>query len=66
MRGAAMAVITHGSLFPAINKAGRVWGDGTSPRVLEDVVRASEDVETQRACLPTDGEVDLAPMADPS
>ncbi|MGH9372249.1 MAG: tyrosine-type recombinase/integrase [Vicinamibacterales bacterium] len=33
--------ITHGVLFRAINKAGRVWGDGMSPKVLWDVVRAA-------------------------
>src|SRR5687768_18171854 len=31
----------HGSVFRAINKAGRVWGDGMSPKVLWDVVRAA-------------------------
>src|SRR5437867_470613 len=35
------AGITHGVLFRAINKAGRVWGDGMSPKVLWDVVRAA-------------------------
>jgi integrase len=35
------AGITHGVLFRAINKAGRVWGEGMSPKVLWDVVRAS-------------------------
>jgi integrase len=35
------AGITHGPVFRAINKAGRVWGDGMSPKVLWDVVRAS-------------------------
>ena len=33
--------ITHGPVFRAINKAGRVWGDGMSPKVLWDVVRAA-------------------------
>jgi hypothetical protein len=28
-------------VFRAINKAGRVWGDGMSPKVLWDVVRAA-------------------------
>jgi hypothetical protein len=28
----AAADITHGRVFRAINKAGRVWGDGISPR----------------------------------
>ena len=36
----AMAAITNGPVFRAINKAGRVWGDGMSPKVLWDVVRA--------------------------
>jgi integrase len=35
------AGITHGVLFRAINKAGRVWGGGMSPKVLWDVVRAA-------------------------
>jgi integrase len=37
----AAAGITHGPVFRAINKAGRVWGDGMSPKVLWDVVRAA-------------------------
>jgi hypothetical protein len=34
------AAITEGRVFRAINKAGRIWGDGMSPMVLWDVVRA--------------------------
>ena len=34
------AHVTRGPLFRAINKAGRVSGDGLSPKVLLDVVRA--------------------------
>ena len=37
----AAAGITHGPVFRAINKTGRVWGDGMSPKVLWDVVRAA-------------------------
>jgi integrase len=37
----AAASIAHGPVFRAINKAGRVWGDGMSPKVLWDVVRAA-------------------------
>ena len=37
----AAAGITHGVMFRAINKAGRVWGNGMSPKVLWDVVRAA-------------------------
>jgi integrase len=37
----AAAGITQGPVFRAINKAGRVWGDGMSPKVLWDVVRAA-------------------------
>jgi integrase len=37
----AAAEITHGPVFRAINKTGRVWGDGMSPKVLWDVVRAA-------------------------
>jgi len=33
--------IAHGPVFRAISKAGRVWGDGMSPKVLWDVVRAA-------------------------
>ncbi len=35
------AGITEGRVFRAINKAGRIWGDGMSPKVLWDVVRAA-------------------------
>jgi integrase len=37
----AAAAISHGRVFRAINQAGRVWGDGMSPKVLWDVVRAA-------------------------
>jgi integrase len=37
----AAAAIADGPLFRAINKAGRLWGDGMSPKVLWDVVRAA-------------------------
>ena len=37
----AAAAIAHGPVFRAINKAGRVWGDGMSPKALWDVVRAA-------------------------
>jgi integrase len=37
----AVASITNGPVFRAINKAGRIWGDGISPKVLWDVVRAA-------------------------
>ena len=33
------AGLTHGRVFRAINKAGRVWGDGTTAKVLWDVIR---------------------------
>jgi integrase len=33
------AGLTHGRVFRAINKAGRVWGDGMTAKVLWDVVR---------------------------
>ena len=32
----AAAAITHGAVFRAINKAGRVWGEGMSPRLDPD------------------------------
>jgi integrase len=37
----AAADITGGAVFRAIDKAGRIWGDGMSPKVLWDVVRAA-------------------------
>jgi integrase len=37
----AAAGITHGRVFRAINKIGRVWGDGMSPKVVWNVVRAA-------------------------
>ena len=37
----AAAAVTDGPIFLAINKAGRVWGDGMSPKVVWDVVRAA-------------------------
>jgi integrase len=37
----AAAAITAGRVFRAVNKAGRIWGDGMSPKVLWDVVRAA-------------------------
>ena len=33
------AGLTHGRVFRAINKAGRVWGEGMTAKVLWDVVR---------------------------
>jgi site-specific recombinase XerD len=35
------AGITNGVVFRAINRAGRVWGNGMSRKVLWDVVRAA-------------------------
>jgi integrase len=35
------AAITDEPVFRAINKAGRVWGEGMSPKVLRDVVRTA-------------------------
>lgn len=37
----AAADVSHGPVFRAISKTGRVWGDGMSPKVLWDVVRAA-------------------------
>jgi integrase len=37
----AAAAITEGPVFRAINKAGRIWGGGMSPKVLWDVVRVA-------------------------
>jgi hypothetical protein len=33
--------VTEGTVFRAINKAGRVWGDGMTAKVLWDVVRTA-------------------------
>jgi integrase len=33
------AQITNGRVFRSINKAGRIWGDGMTPKVLWEVVR---------------------------
>jgi integrase len=35
------ASISEGRVFRAINKAGRIWADGMSPKVLWDIVRAA-------------------------
>ncbi len=35
------ALIAEGALFRSINKAGRVWGTGMTPKVLWEVVRAA-------------------------
>ena len=35
------ALIAQGALFRSINKAGRVWGTGMTPKVLWEVVRAA-------------------------
>jgi hypothetical protein len=33
------AAITEGALFRSINKSGRIWGNGMTPKVLWEVVR---------------------------
>jgi hypothetical protein len=40
LRRAALAAITSGPLFRAINKAGRVWGNGFTPKVIWSIVKA--------------------------
>jgi integrase len=35
------AGLTHGRAFRAINKAGRVWGDGMTAKVIWDAVKAA-------------------------
>ena len=37
----AAAGLSHGRVFRAINKAGRVWGGGMTPKVIWEVVRAA-------------------------
>ena len=33
------AQITHGRVFRSINKAGRIWGDGMTPKIIWEVVK---------------------------
>jgi len=40
-RWTTAAGITHGPVFRAINKAGRIWGNGMSAKVVWDVVRGA-------------------------
>jgi integrase len=40
-RGRRLVPSTQGRVFRAITKAGRIWGDGVSPKVLWDVVRVA-------------------------
>ncbi len=35
------AGVVHGRVFRAINKAGRVWGDGMTPKVIWEIVKAA-------------------------
>jgi integrase len=35
------AGITDGRVFRSINKAGRIWGDGMTPKVIWEVVKAA-------------------------
>ena len=35
------AEIAHGRVFLAINKAGQVWGDGMTPKVIWELVKAA-------------------------
>jgi hypothetical protein len=35
------AGITKGTVFRSINKSGSVWGDGMTPKVLWEVVKAA-------------------------
>lgn len=35
------AQITSGRVFRSINKAGRIWGDGMTPKVLWEVVKSA-------------------------
>jgi site-specific recombinase XerD len=35
------AEITHGAVFRAINKPGRVWGNGMTPKVVWQVVKTA-------------------------
>jgi site-specific recombinase XerD len=45
----AAAGVTEGTVFRAINKVGRVWGDGMTAKVLWDVVRtAASDADIDK------------------
>ena len=35
--------IKHGCLFRAINKSGKIWGDGMTPKVLWEIVKTAAD-----------------------
>jgi len=47
------AGIAHGAIFRAINKTGRIWGDGMTPKVLWDVVRVLRLARTSTGSLHT-------------
>jgi site-specific recombinase XerD len=47
------AGLTHGRVFRAINKAGRVWGDGMTAKVIWDVVRRAPPVRASTSWHPT-------------
>jgi site-specific recombinase XerD len=47
------AAITGGPVLRAINKAGRLWGTGMSPKVLWDVVRRRLHVPASKSWRPT-------------
>jgi hypothetical protein len=54
------AKITSGRLFRSINKAGRIWGDGMTPKVLWEVVKnavASSGIEKRLHRTISDGPV---------
>ena len=59
------AGITHGPVFRAINKAGRVWGDGMSPKVLWDVVRAAAAARRHRQAGAARSPTHLCPAVPP-
>jgi len=43
MNGKEAGCITEGALFRSINKTGRVWGTGITPKVLWEIVRAAAE-----------------------
>lgn len=48
------AGLTHGWAFRAINKAGRVWGEGMTTKVIWDVVKGGGHSRWHREARPHD------------
>jgi integrase len=50
----AASGITEGCLFRAINKAGKIWGTGMTPKVLWEVVRRAAKMADIEKLAPHD------------